>query len=234
LASRTDFLAGQYFDIRVEVHAPLNGSEANGGVVDTDFALTIQKVGAAAQPASTFFKVPEPALERWNFTWYEDLFAQDAGQPSVVRVTSKAWRRLALYEPGEYVAVLKYYNGTNTTANWIVRDLATQKRAKNVILFIGDGMTTNMITAARLIGHKSINGKYQSKMAMDKFPVLGHQMVRKIPTKNMRRRADLMKIDSLTGFLYYRLCQLRLRTLLWTQEHSQRDGSICRFLPRRL
>lgn len=33
-----------------------------------------------------------------------------------------------------------------------------------------------MITAARLIGHKSINGKYQSKMAMDKFPVLGHQM----------------------------------------------------------
>jgi alkaline phosphatase len=38
-------------------------------------------------------------------------------------------------------------------------------------------MTTNMITAARLIGHKSINGKYQTKMAMDKFPVLGHQMV---------------------------------------------------------
>jgi len=39
-------------------------------------------------------------------------------------------------------------------------------------------MTTNMITAARLIGHKAINGKYQSRMAMDKFPVLGHQMVR--------------------------------------------------------
>jgi hypothetical protein len=39
-------------------------------------------------------------------------------------------------------------------------------------------MTTNMITAARLIGHKSINGKYQTRMQMDKFPVLGHQMVR--------------------------------------------------------
>jgi hypothetical protein len=37
-------------------------------------------------------------------------------------------------------------------------------------------MTTNMITAARLIGHKSINGKYQTNLAMDKFPVLGHQM----------------------------------------------------------
>jgi hypothetical protein len=41
----------------------------------------------------------------------------------------------------------------------------------------GDGMTTNMITAARLIAHKSINGKYQSTLQMDKFPVLGHQMV---------------------------------------------------------
>ena len=32
------------------------------------------------------------------------------------------------------------------------------------------------ITAARLLGHKSINGKYQSVMKMDEFPVLGHQM----------------------------------------------------------
>jgi hypothetical protein len=44
-------------------------------------------------------------------------------------------------------------------------------------MIAGDGMTTNMITAARLIGHKSINGKYQSTMQLDKFPVLGHQMV---------------------------------------------------------
>jgi len=33
-----------------------------------------------------------------------------------------------------------------------------------------------MITAARLIAHKSINGRYQTKMQMDQFPVLGHQM----------------------------------------------------------
>lgn len=38
-------------------------------------------------------------------------------------------------------------------------------------------MTTNMITAARLLGHTSINGKYQSTLQLDKFPVLGHQMV---------------------------------------------------------
>jgi hypothetical protein len=52
-------------------------------------------------------------------------------------VTSKAYRRVALYEPGEYVATLSYYNGTKTVANWIVRPLQQQKKAKNVILFIG-------------------------------------------------------------------------------------------------
>ena len=77
--------------------------------------------------------------------------------------------------PGEYEAVL-HYNGTNTTAYWLVRDLAETRKTKNVLLFIGDGMTTNMITAARLIAHKQINGRYQSLMQMDKFPVLGHQM----------------------------------------------------------
>lgn len=40
----------------------------------------------------------------------------------------------------------------------------------------------DMITAARLIGHKSINGKYQSKMQMDKFPVVGHQMTHSLDT----------------------------------------------------
>lgn len=38
-------------------------------------------------------------------------------------------------------------------------------------------MTTNMITAARLLGHKMVNGKYQSLLQLDKFPVIGHQMV---------------------------------------------------------
>lgn len=93
---------------------------------------------------------------------------------------AKAYRRLALYEPGEYTATLNYNNGSSTKATWLVRDLAEERKAKNIILFIGDGMTTNMITAARLIGHKSINGKYQSKMQMDKFPVLGHQMTHSI------------------------------------------------------
>ncbi|KAI8937675.1 hypothetical protein NX059_005377 [Plenodomus lindquistii] len=177
---QADFLAGQYFDIRLEVHQPVNGSEAIGLPLDEKFTFTVGKKGATAKPVTEYFSLQEPKLEKWNFTYFEDLFARDAKKPSLVNVASKAYRRIALYEPGEYTATLTYNNGTKTEATWLVRDLAEERKAKNIIFFIGDGMTTNMITAARLIAHKSINGKYQTTMAMDKFPVLGHQMTHSI------------------------------------------------------
>jgi hypothetical protein len=133
-----DFLPGQYFDLRLEVHAPVNGSEAfNNGVPDEAFTVTITKEGGAAKSFADFFGVKEPALEKWTFKWYEDLYAEDAKTPSVVNVASKIYRRVAIYEPGNYQVILKYYGGLNTTANWVVRPLATKKQAKNVILFIG-------------------------------------------------------------------------------------------------
>ena len=95
-------------------------------------------------------------------------------------MAAKAYRRVALYEAGEYTATLTYNNGTKTTAEWLVRDLESVAKTKNVVLFIGDGMTTNMISAARLIAHKTVNGRYQSKLQLDKFPVLGHQMTHSI------------------------------------------------------
>ncbi|RMZ72108.1 alkaline phosphatase [Pyrenophora seminiperda CCB06] len=177
---QADFLAGQYFDIRLEVHQPKNGSEFIGLPLDEKFTFTVGKKGEEAQSVTEYFKLEEPKLEKWNFTWYEDLFARDAKKPSLVNVAAKAYRRVALYEPGEYTATLNYNNGSKTEATWFVRDLAEERKAKNIILFIGDGMTTNMISAARLIGHKQINGKYQSLMAMDKFPVVGHQMTHSI------------------------------------------------------
>jgi hypothetical protein len=66
-------LAGQYFDIRLEVHQPLNGSEAIGMPLDDKFTLTVAKKGAAATPVTRYFNLTEPALERWNFTYYEGM-----------------------------------------------------------------------------------------------------------------------------------------------------------------
>lgn len=179
---QSDFLPGQLFDLRVEVHAPVNGSEAaHGGKPDEAFKVTIAKEGGAAQDIVTAFKLSkEPELEKWTFNWYEDLFAEDAKKASTVNVASKIYRKIALNEPGKYTVKLSYYGTETTTAEWVVRPLQKERKARNVIFFIGDGMTTNMITAARLLGHKSINGKYQTLMKMDEFPVVGHQMTHSI------------------------------------------------------
>lgn len=66
-----------------------------------------------------------------------DFFALDAKTPSFVNVASKIYRRVALYEPGDYTATLTYNNGSKTTASWLVRDLVQVKKTKNIVLFIG-------------------------------------------------------------------------------------------------
>jgi hypothetical protein len=70
IGHRADFLAGQFFDIRLEVHQPKNGSEAIGLPLDEKFTFTITKDGKTA-PVTEYFKIQEPKLEKWNFTWYE-------------------------------------------------------------------------------------------------------------------------------------------------------------------
>ncbi len=89
----------------------------------------------ALPPSST---PTEPSLEKWTFSWYEDLFAQDAKNGSVVDVASKVFRRVAIYEPGTYTVKLSYFSGKTTTATWAVRPIAKVKKAKNVIFFIGE------------------------------------------------------------------------------------------------
>jgi len=67
---QVDFLAGQLFDIRVEVHAPVNGSQpSNGGVPDTQFNLCIQKGDNGCVDVKDFFGVAEPKLENWTFSY---------------------------------------------------------------------------------------------------------------------------------------------------------------------
>ncbi|KAJ8503406.1 hypothetical protein ONZ45_g10884 [Pleurotus djamor] len=177
---QAEFFPGSLFDIRLEVHAPVNGSEAsNNGVVNQQFSLCIQQGTGRCQDVTKFFSVKESPVETWSFSYFEDLFAKDAGSATAVNVAAKAYRALTLTKPGDYVARLKYNDGAETVAHWRVRS-AARRKAKNVILFIGDGMTQAMITAARLIAHKSINGRYQTLMQMDQMEVLGHQMTHSI------------------------------------------------------
>ncbi|SGZ22116.1 BQ5605_C022g09432 [Microbotryum silenes-dioicae] len=176
--THTDFLVSQKFDIRQEIQAPVNGTQAfNNGVVSPDFTLTITPPGGSATPLIKYFKLDQPKDEVYNFTWYEDLFYQKNNSASLVNVIAKSYRYVSLDHPGDYVVSFKYHNNTmETEAIWTVRKPVNIKKAKNVVLFIGDGMTTSMITAARLLGHKSINGKYLTKLQLDKAYAYGSQM----------------------------------------------------------
>ncbi|KAH8832624.1 alkaline phosphatase [Flagelloscypha sp. PMI_526] len=152
---QTDFLPGQYFDIRLEVHAPTSGPEAYGnGTADENFSFCIQKGNGGCTDAAKFFKTNAPALEKWSFTFVFTFASSRSYSHSTML-------QLDFAISGDYTAKLSYYGSRG-------------RKAKNAIFFIGDGMTQNMITAARLIGHKSINGKYQSLMQMDTMEALGH------------------------------------------------------------
>lgn len=165
--STSEFIASQTFDIRAEVHAPVNGSEAYAnGVVDKEFTIYIGGEGAELVPISQFFNVPEPAVATHNFTYYEDLFARDARAPVPVNAASKSYRNLQLRNPGRYRVVVTTKSGLRNEAYWEVRKPCDAK-AKNMIFFVGDGMATSMISAARLLAHKTVNGRYQSVMKMD-------------------------------------------------------------------
>lgn len=125
-------------DIRNEIHAPVNGSEAfRNGIPDKNFEFWLKhEDDKELTKVTDYFSVQDSPLETWTFDWYEDLFAEEAERPSIVNVASKAYRKLALYKPGKYEAVLKYYDGYQTKACWYVREPAKERKAKNVILFV--------------------------------------------------------------------------------------------------
>lgn len=78
---------------------------------------------------------------------------------------SALWLRGASLPAGRYV--VEATQGANkATVNWDVFPTA-ERRAKNVILFIGDGMTVANRTAARILSKGWKEGKYAGELAMD-------------------------------------------------------------------
>jgi len=82
--------------------------------------------------------------------------------------SSLVWRGVSLATPGTYT--LEATNGKEKLAvSWEVYATGARK-AKNVILFIGDGMTLANRTAARILSKGIKEGKYFGKLAFDDFP----------------------------------------------------------------
>jgi len=78
-------------------------------------------------------------------------------------------RDVVLSQPGRYV-ISASDGRTTSTVSWEVYQAADVRKARNVILFIGDGMSAAHRTAARILSRGIREGKYGSALAMDAMP----------------------------------------------------------------
>lgn len=83
-----------------------------------------------------FFGLKDPQVESYNFTYFEDLFAQQAKAPTPVNVLAKSYRNVQLHNAGKYKLLFTYNNGMTTEANWEVLPVSDCKKAKNLIFFV--------------------------------------------------------------------------------------------------
>ena len=149
--NQANFLPNALFDFRVEVHAE---------ELPEDFAITIN-----GEDAGTFFGA-EATTD--SYTFGADEESGDAGTPS----QSTTYRDVSFGEPGAYEVVVTA-DGNDTTVTYTVRELAEAAGAQNVILFISDGASQAVYTAARLISRGMDEGTYNSNLVFEDFEEIG-------------------------------------------------------------
>ena len=78
-------------------------------------------------------------------------------------------RDASITAPGRYTATAT--DGDRTASvSWEVYAAPAPRRARNVILFIGDGMAVANVTAARILSAGMQEGRYRSRLTMDGMP----------------------------------------------------------------
>jgi alkaline phosphatase len=138
--NRAKFLAGARFDFRVEAnHLPVKP--------------TLWEVTIAEKTPEAFFGTHGEVTNTSN-TSQEQTF-----------------RDVTLAEPGTYKVSAQVVAGEITLTKTVEYEVVVTKplaqQAKNVILFIGDGMSLPFRTAARIVSRGMQEGKYRSMLEMD-------------------------------------------------------------------
>jgi alkaline phosphatase len=144
---RATFLPGAYFDLRVEVHAE---------AMPEDFAVTIN-----GEDAAEFFGA-EPEAASWTFG--------DEENPTPAQ--SVIWRQVTLPAAGLYTVEVTAA-GATTSVDWYARQAQPSAGARNVILFVADGMSVPAITAARVASRGNTQGRTDGYFAMDQMEAIG-------------------------------------------------------------
>lgn len=143
---RARFVPGQRFDFRVEV---------SGDIADNTPASALD-VRINGQPAAQL------------------LGRAGEGSNASPRSVELTWRQVALNTPGVYTVTVNA-GGVVRSASWeIVNVQAPSRRAKNVILLIADGMTSETITLGRIVSKGLTEGKFNGVLTMDTMPEYGY------------------------------------------------------------
>jgi alkaline phosphatase len=155
------FAPGQRFDIRIE------GDDFPA--VPSGFTFEVngrdeKKEVFGAQEFTTF---PSPAAA-----------GRPAGSGTHGGVTRRNW---SLERPGRYTvtATLSLANGSKlTTKSYfdVASIVPSPERARNIILFIGDGLGVAQRTAARIVSKGIVGGKAQGLLEMDQMETNGFVM----------------------------------------------------------
>lgn len=86
---------------------------------------------------------------------------------------SALWvKNTTLAQAGSYQVEVDV-NGKKSTVDWKVYQTPEKRQAKNVILFVGDGLSVAHRTGARLLSKGITEGKANGKLAMDDLPYMG-------------------------------------------------------------
>ena len=107
----------------------------------------------------------------------EDAGKVTAKQPEIVAhedgndVTAYWLRQVSLPTAGK-VTVEAQAGNAKSTVTWEVFDTPNGRIAKNVILFIGDGMSMAHRTAARILSKGLVEGRYGGELAIDDMPYM--------------------------------------------------------------
>ena len=94
-----------------------------------------------------------------------DFIAREAGKDQSALIL----RDVALSRPGDATIEVTTADGASRKVVWTIFETGPRK-AKNVILFIGDGMSLSHRVAARLMSKGIAEGKTFGKLAMDDMP----------------------------------------------------------------
>ncbi|GAB0488933.1 hypothetical protein MMPV_000146 [Pyropia vietnamensis] len=147
------------FDFQVELHVRANTSVATPVTEELDITLTLPS-GKTTTPAHLWEVAPE--YRTWSLKAFKDMSDEN---PTGFDAYAVTWRNVFVPRAAGkgFLTVRVRARGVTTTVAYEIRK-PTPRKAKNVVLLIGDGMSLPLMSAARLVSRGMYHGKYKDKL----------------------------------------------------------------------